>query len=301
MAAGVIRQRRSGWAASVPRPLHGGSTSTRSKGPSARATAASATLDAHAARAQPRAGRAQGLGPARVRSTATISAPSAAQRGQVRRLAARRGAEVEHALAGLRGHHPRHRHRRARLRPHRALPHNAEPRRSNGPSSTSASGSTGSVRLGTPRAAATASRSLTSVLARRRVLGGLVVRGQQGARRLGAELGPPLLSQPQRHRVQERRAGGVAVVQRAQQRVAALARGPAQHGVDEAGGPAARPRLGQVDALGHGGAVGHAVEVEQLVEPEPRRRQHRRVQRATGRSASPASRWSSVALRCTVP
>ena len=55
-------------------------------------------------------------------------------------------------------------------------------------------------------------------------------------------------------------------------------RGSAQHGVDEPGRATPGHGLGQVDALGHRRAVGNAVEIEDLVEAEPRRRHHRRVE-----------------------
>jgi hypothetical protein len=63
----------------------------------------------------------------------------------------------------------------------------------------------------------------------------------------------------------------------------ALARGAAQHGVDEAMAAAAVAlRLGQLDALRHGRVVGDAVEEEQLVEAEAQRRGDGRVELADG-------------------
>ena len=57
----------------------------------------------------------------------------------------------------------------------------------------------------------------------------------------------------------------------------ALAGGPAQHGVDEAV-PRAPARLGELHRIGEDGVVGRTVQVEQLIQPEAKRREHRWVQ-----------------------
>ena len=93
---------------------------------------------------------------------------------------------------------------------------------------------------------------------------------------------------------------GVSVGQRVDQR-ARLARGAAQHGVDEAGA-AARVRLGELDRLADRGVGGDAVEVGELEDAEPQRGEHGGLERGrAGGRASVSITWSSVARRWTAP
>ena len=147
------------------------------------------------------------------------------QRGEVGRLAAGRGAQVEHALAGPRREQPRDRHRGARLRHERAAaPTPATANASNGPSSTQALGQAGrrAGRHGQAR------RELGRVGAQRvdaqRGLGRLVAGGHQRARLVRAERVPPQLGDPLGVGVRERGLGGRGVGQRGDQR-GRLARG----------------------------------------------------------------------------
>ena len=142
-ASGVHRQRRSGCERSVPRPLHGGSSRTRSKRRRRRRRrAASASHDRHVRGPQARARSPAGPSARPAwRSTATTSPLVAHERGQVRRLAARaprRGPGRARRAAGRRV--ARDALRGARLgreRARRAQPGWAT--RSSGPSRTSAS------------------------------------------------------------------------------------------------------------------------------------------------------------------
>ena len=99
----------------VPRPEHGASSRTRAKrSPRRRGRAASPTSTVTLPAPHPLRRCAAARAPAPAwRSTATISPRALHQRREVRRLAARRRAQVEHALAGLRG---RARGRRASTR-----------------------------------------------------------------------------------------------------------------------------------------------------------------------------------------
>ena len=76
--------------------------------------------------------------------------------------------------------------------------------------------------------------------------------------------------------MRDRGALGRLVVEFSEQ-LGALARGAAQDGVHEtvAAAPVA---LGELHGVGDHGAVGRAVQVEQLVEPQPQRGQQRRVE-----------------------
>ena len=88
----------------------------------------------------------------------------------------------------------------------------------------------------------------------------------RSARRVGAERLPPQPRDPLRVREAQRGGLGRVVGQRADQPLG-LARGAAQDGVDEAGA-AARVGLGELDGLRHRRVVGHAVEVDELEDPE---------------------------------
>jgi hypothetical protein len=114
-------------------------------------------------------------------------------------------------------------------------------------------------------------------------LGRLVAGGHQRAGGVGAERLPPQLGDPGGVRVAQRGGRRPVVRQRADQG-GRLARGPAQDRVDQPR-PAARVLLGQLHRLTHRGVCGHAVEVGELEDPEPQRRQHRGLEplgRATG-------------------
>ena len=101
-SAGSLRQRWSGREASVPRPVHGGSTSTRSNAPRSAARRRRPSRPGRWPRPSASAVRASASARPGWRSTATIAALVAHQRGQMGRLAAGRGAQVEDPLAGLR-------------------------------------------------------------------------------------------------------------------------------------------------------------------------------------------------------
>ena len=110
-------------------------------GPRARACRGPSTAGRRARGRRPRAPRPRGVGDAHLdrcapmraavrasasarpgwRSTATTAPRSSISAARVRGLAARRGAQVEHALARLRREHAGDRHRGARLRHERAL------------------------------------------------------------------------------------------------------------------------------------------------------------------------------------
>ena len=155
--------------------------------------------------------------------------------------------------------------------------HDGEPCTSNGSSSTSASGMPGSPWLRTG-SSSSERRSVGHERVRpQRHLRRLVVGGHQRAGLLSAELSPPQARDPLRVRVLHGGLLGRRVGERSQQGSRALARGPAQHRVDETVARAA-PGLGQLDGVRDDGAVGRAAQVEQLVQPEPQRRQHRRVE-----------------------
>ena len=109
----------------------------------------------------------------------------------------------------------------------------------------------------------------------------LVVCGHQRARVLGAERLPPQARDPLGVGVLDGGLLGRGVAERREQRVGSLARGAAQHRVDEpvAG---AGVRLGELDGVADDGVVGRAAHVQQLVEAEPQRGEQRRVERRHG-------------------
>ena len=142
-------------------------------------------LDAHVVRrAAARAVRTSAPARRRSRSTATTSPAPAHQRGQMRALAAGRGAQVEHALARLGRERAGHEHRRARLRQKRPVaPQRASRGRRMRSSSTSASGSPRVGRACAPAArAASVGASVMQRVRAQRHLAGLVVAGHQRAR-----------------------------------------------------------------------------------------------------------------------
>ena len=219
------------------------------------------------------------------RSTATISPWLRHQRGEVGGLAAGRGAQVEHALAGLRASSTlRDRHRGARLRHQQAVvplgrAEDVERRVEDQRLAVERvrHGQALGERLG---------RSILSVLARRTASAGSLS-AAISARASGApsasnhSCGDPLGVRVRERGLRRAWRSGRACDDRAR-----FARGAAQDGVDEAGA-ARRVALGQLDRLAHGGVRGHAVQKGQLEDAEPQRGQHRRVElvAANGRRA----------------
>ena len=276
-------------AAACRGPLHGGSSSTRSN--AVGVVGASRVGDDARARSTARIRaqvRSQRRGAPRVALDGDDLALAAHQRREVRRLAARRGAEVEHALAGLRVDEPRDALRRARLRHERA-------------------GARSRVRERVERAvdddrvavaaAGDVARAATSPST------SVLTRSASSAGSLSAASSARVRSRPSQSHHSSTIHSGCAW------RIAAPA------GVSSPGSstpsrwtrrstaltsrwPGAR--LGELDRLGDRGVVGDAVEEQQLVEAEVQRRAH-----AAGR-ASPvraARRRSSRACRarCTAP
>ena len=148
----------------------------------------------------------------------------------------------------------RHRHRGARLGHEQALPPIAA-RRTRRTARRGPAPRAAGRRAGWATGEASPGRSAScSVLARTRGLRGLVAGRHQRARVLRAERVAPQLGDPQRVGVLERGFGGRGVGQRGDER-RRLARGAAQHGVDEARAaarasawrarPTRRPRRGR--------------------------------------------------------
>ena len=296
-ASGVARQRRSGRPRSVPRPEHGGSTSTRSKscavGVARRRPRRTRTLRArirsHVSRSCARAPR--------VALDGDDLAAALHQRGEVRRLgrpAPRTGRARARPAAGRASARRASRRAtagvtRARREGRRARRRRTGPR-GPGPRARPPPGAA-------PSSAATSTGSATRVLARTRGLGRLVVRGHERAGGVGSERVPPQRGQPRRVRVAQRRLLGRGVGQRGDERGRLAGRAP-QDGVDQA---RARARLDQLDRLADRGVAGHPVEEEQLEHAEPQRVEHRRVELSGGRPASRPITWSSVSRRWTAP
>ena len=226
-------------------------------------------------RAHARGGAAQRVGAAGVALDGDDLALVAHQRGEVRRLAAGRGAQVEHALAGLRVE------RRARRPSRRATAASAGPpptpasrRRRTGASRISASPST--CASGPAGARPAPRRAILSVLARSAASAGSLsaaISARASAAPSASNHSSAIHSGCE---CASAACAGVRVGQRVDERPR-LARGAAQDGVDEAGA-ARRVGLGQLDRLADRGVRGHAVEKGQLEDPEPQRGQHRRVE-----------------------
>ena len=105
----------------------------------------------------------------------------------------------------------------------------------------------------------------------------LVYGREQPSRAVGAELFPPEMGEPRRHRVGDRRRVGIVVAERREQG-RPLTGGSAKHRVDEPrAAPAARRALGEGDRLIDGGVVGVTAREEQLEDAEPQSREERRV------------------------
>ena len=160
---------------------------------------------------------------------------------------------------------------------------------SNGPSSTSASGMSASGWRSHRQLAGERRRIGNERVRAQRHLARLVVIGHQRARLLGPELLPPQPGDPLRVGVLDGRPLG-RLVARAVQQLGALARGAAQHRVDEAV-PAACARLGELDRIRDDRVVGGAAQIQQLIQAESQRCQQRRIEASRrGRSASSSIR-----------
>ena len=203
------------------------------------------------------------------RSTATIWRRVAHQRGQVRRLAAGRGAQVEDALAGLRVHARADGHRRARLGHEQALlplgrGERVERRRRARARRAAVAGA-----RGTPGAASSAA-VVRSVLARSDGLGGPVAgrhqragRGRRRARPTTAARSSPGGSAAARPaRASRRAARRPAPAPRGAARRSTALTSPAPRGASALASSTDSPTA----ACG-----GHAVQVGELEEPEPQR------------------------------
>ena len=177
----ALRQRASGREASVPRSLQGGSTRTRSKARRRVVASASAVRTSTIVAPMRCGGPAQRLGAAGVLLDGDDLALVAHQRREVGGLAAGRGAQVEHALAGLRARaRARRPSRRATAASAGPSPTRARRRCRTGASRISASGRR---RRAAGQALGELAAVVLSVLARSDGLGGLVVGGHQRAAR----------------------------------------------------------------------------------------------------------------------
>jgi len=104
----------------------------------------------------------------------------------------------------------------------------------------------------------------------------LVVIGHQRAGVGRPQLFPPHSRDPLRMGMLDRRLLRCLIAQLTQQ-CGALPRAATEHRVDQAM-TAARTSLGQLDPIRHDRVVGRAVQVQQLVQPQPQRRQQPRIQ-----------------------
>ena len=187
----------------------------------------------------------------------------------------RRGAQVEDALPRSRADRPRDEHRRARVRRERPLAPQVR--------SVGVEGLRGDESLGQRGRGARRDRQSRRELVAfhdqrvgaQRQLRRLVVRPHQRPRLVRAELLPPHPREPLRVRVQDRRRLGRGVVELREQ-ARGLPGRPPQHGVHEAPAPAVRLR--QLDRLVDGGVRRDGVQIEQLEEPQPERRDNRRIE-----------------------
>ena len=228
---------------------------------------------------------------------------AAHQRRQMRRLAPGRGAQVEHALARRRGASTRATSIDPRdcgmIAPRARAPIRARRRGRRAPVPRADSALPVRRRPVPAAAADRLARALTSVLTRIADSAGWLIarssarassapssRHHSSASQLGTECRIAAACAGRRRRAGEQRP--------------ALPRGAPQHGVDQPAPPRVLP-LGELDALVDRRVVGDAAEEQELEQPEPQRRQHRRVEAASGRLTSCAATWSSVARRCTVP
>ena len=284
----ATRQRRSGRPCSVPRPLHGGSTSTASNGPSVRGCGGVGGLDADdRLGAQALDGAAQRVGASRVALDRDdlARAPTSAARCVALPPGAAHRSSTRGARCGR--EQARGAHRRARLRDERAGPPQRIGARIErrledealGDRSVAEADSAHGRRLAHPAPPApprTASGSATSVLTRSAPSAGSFTAASSA--RASSEPSASHHSSAIQSGTEWRTAAprGRRVVERGEQRPA-LAPGAPQHRVDEL---EARPagRLRQLDALVDGGVRRDAVEEQQLQHAEPQRVAHRRVE-----------------------
>ncbi len=276
----------------MPRSEHGGSTSTRSKRPLVRGGGVG-DPDARRSPAPMRAAvrRSASARPG-WRSTATssprpsISAarwvvlpPGAAQRSSTRSPG--RGASSRATVIAARDWGMK-----------RPACQSGESKASNGASSTRPSGRPSAGWVGTGSSAASAAASPRSVLTRSADSAGSLSAAISARASSGAERGEPQRGDPLGVRVAQRRLRGRRLGQRGDRR-GGLARAAPQHGVDE---PRARGRvrLDERDGLADRRVRGHAVEVGELVEPEPERGEHDRLE-PVGRA--PGERLDQVVER----
>ena len=187
---------------------------------------------------------------------------------ELRRLAARRGADVEGALAFLRLDDEPGELRAAALGPREA-------RLDPGRLHTVDHARVGQVgialardglRFGSPPA-----------VDAHRGLGRLVLRPHARARTVRPQVAPPGLGHPVRVRMLEPRSGGRLVAEGVEQRADPL-RHAAQHRVRERHRACDAGRAHQLDRLVHRRVARHAVDVAELVRTEAQGREHRRVE-----------------------
>ena len=267
---------------SVPSPLHGGSSSTRSKSAGVSNASASPSSTRTLERAHPLRRPRAAPGPAGMALDGDDLALVAHQRGDVGGLAARRRAQVEDALARLRLERRRDEHRRARLglKAPAAYPGGERVERPVDDDRVAVAG-TGDVRQVESTSGFTRSASSAGALSAAssaRVSSAPSASHHSSHEPPGCEwrIAAPRASRP---------TGSCAP---------SRWHAP-QHRVDET---VAGARLGELDRLGDRGVLGDAVEEQQLEEPELQRG-------GTPGRARPSTRasmtWSSVSRRWTVP
>ncbi len=207
----------------------------------------------------------------------------------MRRLAAGRGAQIEHAGAGLRRQHPRDQHRGTRLGRHAPAANSSEPWTSNASSRTRASGSTGSSRDRTGSRERTSSLVLISSLTRIAASAGWLI-GQQQRPRLRRPRARSTTSPPATTGTECRTAASAgAPVVELREHCRAFAGGPPQHCVDQRRSPVT-DALDQLDALVDRRMVRDAAQEQQLEQSQPQRGQHRGIQVLQRARAEPARR-----------
>ena len=296
---GDLRQRASGREASAPRSEQGGSTSTRSK-PGAIRLRRVGLDHGDAVEAEPRRLGGDFAGPAGVQLDRDHLAAVAHPGGDLAGLDPRAGAEVEDLLARPAGRGPRPpRPSRGsagsarRPRPAPGPPRRCGPRPRSTPAGPAASAPRATARL---HARPLEPPEHRLALGPQRVdphrhLGGLVAGGQQRARRPSAPNSSHHISrQPFRAEWATAARSGVESSPSRRGQLRALADRSAQDGVDQAGGVGGAGPLDQLDRLVDRGVVGRGVGEEQLVEAEPQRGQHRRVEQSRRALGEPFDR-----------
>ena len=217
------------------------------------------------------------------------------QRGEMGRLAARRGAQVEHAVARPRPEQPRDRHRRARLRHEAALaPTAARRTRRTAPSSTSPSGRPGAGWRADRQRAPPARRGRRAACSRAarprpaRCPAAISARAASGPERV-----PPQRRDPLGVRVAQRRLAP-AWLRRAPPRAAAASRAPRRSTALTSLAPPGDSRLASSTDSPTAAWAGHAIQVGELVEAEPQRGPHQRLEL---RHRAPGERLDQVVER----